>query len=93
MSMQIGKKLALVQGGFAGATSALAQLAVLVVLWYGATLVTKGDLTTGLLSSFMLFTLQVGTAGRQERRGGVACVSKRKSSNDSPQFTRVRLYF
>ena len=39
--------------------SALAQLAVLVVLWYGATLVTSGHLSTGLLSSFMLYTLQV----------------------------------
>jgi len=31
----IGKMLALVQGVFAGATSVFAQLAVLLVLWYG----------------------------------------------------------
>ncbi|EGD74247.1 ABC transporter B family protein [Salpingoeca rosetta] len=61
-SYGIGKKLALVQGGFAGITGAFAQLAILLVLWYGGTLVYHDHITTGVLSGFLLYTLQVAMA-------------------------------
>eukprot|EP00043_Microstomoeca_roanoka_P012782 m.124284 g.124284 ORF g.124284 m.124284 type:complete len:815 (-) comp15590_c0_seq2:410-2854(-) len=58
----LGKRLAVVQGGFAGITGAFAQLAILLVLWYGGTLVYHGHITTGVLSGFLLYTLQVAMA-------------------------------
>lgn len=57
-----GAKLALVQGGFAGLTQLLASMAILLVLWYGGTLVCNGDLTPGILTAFMLYSLQVAMA-------------------------------
>lgn len=49
----------MVQGVFAGATAAVGQLAVLLVLWYGALQVQRGHLTSGLLAGFMMYALQV----------------------------------
>eukprot|EP00045_Choanoeca_perplexa_P011532 m.122911 g.122911 ORF g.122911 m.122911 type:complete len:772 (+) comp15664_c0_seq1:104-2419(+) len=61
-SYMIGKMLALVQGVFAGATSVFAQLAVLLVLWYGGVQVVQGHLSTGLLSGYMLYSIQIAMA-------------------------------
>jgi len=61
-SYKQGALLALTQGGFAGLASALASIAILLVLWYGGTLVLEGELTTGALTSFMLYTLTVAMA-------------------------------
>eukprot|EP00051_Salpingoeca_urceolata_P021779 m.346091 g.346091 ORF g.346091 m.346091 type:complete len:449 (-) comp19860_c0_seq28:68-1414(-) len=61
-SYALGKKLALLQGGFMGLTSFLMSGAILLVLWYGATLVQRGEITPGILTSFMLYTITVGAA-------------------------------
>eukprot|EP00730_Choanoeca_flexa_P006959 TRINITY_DN12253_c0_g1_i1.p1 TRINITY_DN12253_c0_g1~~TRINITY_DN12253_c0_g1_i1.p1 ORF type:complete len:792 (+),score=209.57 TRINITY_DN12253_c0_g1_i1:96-2471(+) len=61
-SYGIGKMLALVQGVFAGATAVFAQLAVLLVLWYGGVQVVQGHLSTGLLSGYMLYSIQIAMA-------------------------------
>lgn len=52
-SYRVGYRLALVQAVFSGTTGAVASLAVLLVLWYGGTLVVSQALTPGLLSGFM----------------------------------------
>lgn len=57
-----GANLAKWIGGFAGFAGLLVQMAILLVLWYGGTLVRSGELTTGLLTSFMLYTLTVAMA-------------------------------
>ncbi|KAK6191312.1 hypothetical protein SNE40_003035 [Patella caerulea] len=63
-----GKKLAAAQGAFDGTVGMLAYGAIILVLWYGGKLVyensqdkTKG-ITPGLLTSFLLYTLQVAMA-------------------------------
>ncbi|KNC84739.1 hypothetical protein SARC_03051 [Sphaeroforma arctica JP610] len=56
-SFGIGVKTALAAGGFFGAVSFLFQGAIVLVLWYGGTLVLDGHMTTGLLTTFMLYTL------------------------------------
>lgn len=61
-SYLVGAFLAMVQGGFAGVTTALASAAILMVLWYGGTLVLSSQLTTGGLTAFMLYTLTVAMA-------------------------------
>eukprot|EP00049_Salpingoeca_infusionum_P001664 m.49910 g.49910 ORF g.49910 m.49910 type:complete len:823 (+) comp11127_c1_seq1:609-3077(+) len=61
-SFNIGYTLALVRGGFTGATGALAQMAILLVLWYGGVQVSGGEMTAGTLSGFMLYSLQVAMA-------------------------------
>lgn len=64
-SYKVGKKLALAQGSMEGLFSLLAYGAIAAVLWYGGKLVydnsqdpSKG-ITAGLLTSFLLYTLQV----------------------------------
>ena len=57
-----GASLAKWIGGFAGFAGLLVQMAILLVLWYGGTLVRSGELTTGSLTSFMLYTLTVAMA-------------------------------
>lgn len=61
-SYEQGALLALVQGGFAGLIGALSSAAIIAVLWYGSTLVVKHEMTTGNLTSFMLYTITVAMA-------------------------------
>lgn len=67
-SYKIGSKLALAQGGFSGVIGILFSGATSLVLWYGGKLVYEeahGDhtgLTPGVLTSFLLYTLQVAMA-------------------------------
>ncbi|XP_033747567.1 ABC transporter B family member 25-like [Pecten maximus] len=67
-SYNVGKKLALVTGGFTGVIGTVAYGAITVVLWYGGKLVydnqhgTPTGLTPGILTSFLLYTLQVALA-------------------------------
>ncbi|KAK7506015.1 hypothetical protein BaRGS_00002737 [Batillaria attramentaria] len=61
-SYKVGKKLALAQGTFDGAIGTLAYGAVSLVLWYGGKLVNEGTLSAGVLTSFLLYTLQVAIA-------------------------------
>ncbi|XP_013415862.1 ABC transporter B family member 25 isoform X2 [Lingula anatina] len=58
-SYQVGKKLALVQGGFDGVIGIIAYGAIVLVLWYGGKLVNEKQLSPGILTSFLLYTLQV----------------------------------
>ncbi|XP_041349743.1 ABC transporter B family member 25-like [Gigantopelta aegis] len=67
-SYQAGKKLAAAQGVFNGAVGIVASGAIGVVLWYGGKLVfentqnPKVGITSGVLTAFLLYTLQVAVA-------------------------------
>ncbi|XP_062594585.1 uncharacterized protein LOC134260056 [Saccostrea cucullata] len=67
-SYKVGKKLAVAYGAFEGIVGILAYGAIAMVLWYGGKLVydnTHGEhtgLTPGVLTSFLLYTLQVAMA-------------------------------
>ena len=61
-SFSIGKKLAAAQGGFMAFVGLLAAGAMSLVLWYGGKLVHDKKLTTGILASFLMYTLQVAFA-------------------------------
>ena len=61
-SFSIGKKLAMAQGGFMAFVGLLAAGAMSLVLWYGGKLVHDKKLTTGILASFLMYTLQVAFA-------------------------------
>ena len=58
----LGKRVAKLYGVFNGLISLVAMGAMIVVLWYGATLVIQGEMTTGVLTSYVLYTLTVGIA-------------------------------
>lgn len=61
-SYRLAAKRALAGGIFVGAATWIGGLAVLLVLWYGGTLVIDGELTSGVLTSFVLYTLTVSFA-------------------------------
>ncbi|XP_076434803.1 uncharacterized protein LOC143274764 [Babylonia areolata] len=61
-SYRVGSALALAQGAFDGLIGTLAYGSVSLVLWYGGKLVNEGDLSAGVLTSFLLYTLQVAIA-------------------------------
>jgi ATP-binding cassette subfamily B protein len=58
-SYKKGAAKALAYGVFAGGIGFLAGLAILVVVYYGATLVIHGDLNVGELTSFILYTIYI----------------------------------
>ena len=58
----LGKRIAWLYGVFIGVISLVAMGAMILVLWYGATLVLNGEMTTGLLTSYVLYTITVGIA-------------------------------
>jgi hypothetical protein len=58
-SYLLGAKLANLYGQFNGVTSFLGQCSVLLVVWFGGMLVINGDITAGLLSSFLIYTLSI----------------------------------
>ncbi|CAK0883688.1 unnamed protein product [Prorocentrum cordatum] len=58
-SYRIGARRALATGAFVGLVSAVAQLALVVVLWVGCNRVVDGDLDFGTLSSFLLLAIYV----------------------------------
>jgi ATP-binding cassette subfamily B protein len=53
----IGKKIAMLGSSFMSIGILLGYGVVLAILYYGGTLVIKGELTVGDLSSFVLYTL------------------------------------
>ncbi|KAL8604642.1 hypothetical protein ACOMHN_013422 [Nucella lapillus] len=61
-SYRVGSKLALAQGAFDGIIGTLTYGSVSLVLWYGGKLVNEGTLSAGILTSFLLYTLQVALA-------------------------------
>lgn len=61
-SYKSGAKLALASGFFNGVIGIIGQGAVVLVLWYGGSLVNKHELDVGILTAFMLYTLNVAMA-------------------------------
>jgi hypothetical protein len=61
-SFLIGKKLAIAQGGFMAFVGLLSAGSLALILWYGGKLVHDKKITTGLLASFLMYTLQVAAA-------------------------------
>ncbi|KAJ1544896.1 Multidrug resistance protein 1, partial [Nowakowskiella sp. JEL0078] len=61
---KLGLKLSLWQASFQGILTFVPMSAILLVLYYGAVLVMKGEMTSGILTSFLLYTLSlVGSFG------------------------------
>ena len=58
----LGKRIAWLYGVFIGVISLVAFGAMILVLWYGATLVLNGEIQTGQLVSYVLYTITVGVA-------------------------------
>ena len=52
----------LARAGLTALAVGLIATAIVIVLWYGASLVVQGELTTGRLGQFMLYTLLAGAA-------------------------------
>lgn len=59
-SYKFAKKRAIVEGLFANVSILLANFSITGVLFYGGTLVLKKEMTAGLLTTFVIYTLTVG---------------------------------
>jgi ABC-type multidrug transport system fused ATPase/permease subunit len=60
VTLQLGLKQAMVIGLFSGGVSAAATLSIVAVVVYGARLTIFGEMTTGTLTAFILYSLTVG---------------------------------
>ncbi|KAL5725797.1 ABC transporter B member 25 [Ranunculus cassubicifolius] len=61
-TLKLGLKQAIVVGFFSGGLNAASTLSVAVVVIYGAYLTIQGAMTTGALTSFILYSLTVGSS-------------------------------
>ncbi|KAK7330274.1 hypothetical protein VNO77_24464 [Canavalia gladiata] len=61
-TLQLGLKQAKVVGIFSGGLNAASTLSVIVVVIYGANLTIKGSMSSGDLTSFILYSLSVGSS-------------------------------
>ncbi|KAG6502176.1 hypothetical protein ZIOFF_042065 [Zingiber officinale] len=61
-TLKLGLKQAKVVGLFSGGLNAASTLSVVVVVIYGANLTINGSMTTGDLTSFILYSLTVGSS-------------------------------
>ncbi|KAJ8645271.1 hypothetical protein MRB53_007019 [Persea americana] len=61
-TLKLGLKQAKVVGLFSGGLNAASTLSVVVVVIYGANLTITGSMTTGALTSFILYSLTVGSS-------------------------------
>ncbi|KAL1334207.1 hypothetical protein HN51_063105 [Arachis hypogaea] len=61
-TLSLGLKQAKVVGLFSGGLNAASTLSVIVVVIYGASLTIKGHMTSGDLTSFILYSLSVGSS-------------------------------
>ncbi|RZC89847.1 hypothetical protein C5167_035843 [Papaver somniferum] len=61
-TLQLGLSQAKVVGLFSGGLNAASTLSIAVVVIYGANLAINGAMTTGALTSFILYSLTVGSA-------------------------------
>jgi ABC-type multidrug transport system fused ATPase/permease subunit len=61
-TLNLGVKAAFAYGLFTGGTSGVGMLAFVAIIYYGGTLVLEGELSSGDLTSFLLYALSVGTA-------------------------------
>ena len=57
-----GRARAFVYGSFAGGMGILSYAAITTVLWYGGTLVIRGEMKPGTLVSFLLYTIFIASA-------------------------------
>lgn len=57
-----GRARAFVYGSFAGGMGILTYTAITTVLWYGGTLVIRGEMKPGTLVSFLLYTIFIASA-------------------------------
>lgn len=62
MTFELGKRTATLYALFIGIMTFVGMGAMIIVLWYGATLVLEGDMTTGVLTSYVLYTITVSGA-------------------------------
>jgi ABC-type multidrug transport system fused ATPase/permease subunit len=61
-TLKLGLKQAKVVGMFSGGLNAASTLSVVIVVIYGANLTINGYMTTGSLTSFILYSLTVGSS-------------------------------
>ncbi|XP_015883230.3 ABC transporter B family member 25 [Ziziphus jujuba] len=61
-TLQLGLKQAKVVGLFSGGLNAASTLSVIIVVIYGANLTITGSMTAGALTSFILYSLTVGSS-------------------------------
>ncbi|KAL0487883.1 ABC transporter B family member ABCB1 [Acrasis kona] len=61
VSFQLGKNLAVASGSFNGIMMFSANLAIVLVLWYGGSLIKQGQITIGQLTSFLIYTITLAT--------------------------------
>ena len=61
-TLRLGVRSSLAYGAFNGGTTALTSLAFIVMVYYGGTLVLSGELSSGVLTSFLLYSLTIGGA-------------------------------
>ena len=59
---KLGIKKALGYGGFIGLVGGLGQVTLVGLLWYGGELVLSGDMTAGVLITFMMYSLNTGAS-------------------------------
>eukprot|EP01089_Gocevia_fonbrunei_P013514 TRINITY_DN3471_c0_g1_i1.p1 TRINITY_DN3471_c0_g1~~TRINITY_DN3471_c0_g1_i1.p1 ORF type:complete len:658 (+),score=140.06 TRINITY_DN3471_c0_g1_i1:50-2023(+) len=62
LSYRLAKKVAYAYGSFAGGGTFGGFVSLMLVMWYGATLVIEGSMSAGTLTSFILYTLTVAMA-------------------------------
>uniref|UniRef100_A0A7I4FKY5 Uncharacterized protein n=1 Tax=Physcomitrium patens TaxID=3218 RepID=A0A7I4FKY5_PHYPA len=60
VTLQLGLRQSMVVGLFSGGVSAAATLSIVAVVVYGARLTILGQMTTGTLTAFILYSLTVG---------------------------------
>jgi ABC-type multidrug transport system fused ATPase/permease subunit len=58
----LARKVAFAFGAFSGVAAFAANAAIILVLWYGGNLVIKGEMSTGTLTSFIIYTITVAIA-------------------------------
>lgn len=60
----LGRRAALAAALFSGSTTATVAVAFVGVLFYGGTLVISGEMTAGVLTSFLLYAFAIGGGGK-----------------------------
>lgn len=61
-TLRLGLKSALASGVFAGGASGAFTLSFVAIIYYGGSLVLAGELSSGVLTSFLLYSLTIAGA-------------------------------
>ncbi|EFC42701.1 abc transporter [Naegleria gruberi] len=61
-TLKLARKLSVSSGFFNGTMTFCATASIILVLWYGGSLVLKKEITIGLLTSFIIYTFYVATS-------------------------------